>query len=243
MALLWIDDFEGLNPSSGDREATAHADQDNGSGTAIGGNGDYFFRTNLASDAANGLQEVFSGFNGSFYWRGEDVEDSAGGAANPALGFLNWTGIDITGATDISIGGLFGARSSFDNSNFTFETTDFITLRVSVDGGGFTDVLSFRGTGVINVQMAQDSNLDGVIDVNDNGVLLSDVLANVSVLLGATGSSLALQLETNVGASEEIAFDDIQVNGTAAGGPIDGTPNDDNIMGTLDDDDYQRLSW
>ncbi|MDB2439869.1 M10 family metallopeptidase C-terminal domain-containing protein, partial [Hellea sp.] len=48
--------------------------------------------------------------------------------------------------------------------------------------------------------------------------------------------SLALQLETNVGAAEEIAFDDIQVNGTVAGGLIDGTPNNDNLRGTLGDD-------
>ena len=241
MAQIWIDDFEGVDPSSGDRSATAHADQDNGSGTALGGAGDYFFRTNLASDIFNGLQEVFSGFNGSFYWRGEDVEDSAGGVANPALGFINWTGIDISGSTGLEVSGLFGART-FDGSNFTFETSDFITLRASIDGGAFVDVLSFRGTGVSNAQMAQDSNLDGVINGSDNGVLLSDVLASFTASIAGTGTTLALQLETNVGASEEIAFDDISVSDDSAGS-IDGTPgNDVPLDGTAGDDVINGLA-
>jgi len=239
MAQIWIDDFEGTDPSSGDRSATAHADQDNGSGPALGGNGDYFFRTNLASDAGNGLQEVFSGFNGSFYWRGEDVEDSAGGV-NPALGFINWTGIDITGDTGLTFSGLFGART-FDGSNFTFETGDFITVRASIDGGAFVDILSFRGTGVGNAQMAQDSNLDGVINGSDNGVLLSDVLASFTANIAGTGTTLALQLETNVGASEEIAFDDMSVSNDEAG-PIDLTAGDDVFTGTAGDDVINALA-
>ena len=236
MAQIWIDDFETADPSSGDRSASAHADTDNGSGPALGGTGDYFFRTMQASaDTSTGLNVSFTGFNGSYLWRGEDVEDSAGGGANPALGFINWTGIDIAGDTDLSFSGLFGARE-FTGANFTFETSDFITVRFAIDGGGFTDGLSFRGTGVANAQMAQDSNLDGVIDGSDNGMLLSHALASFGFTIAGTGTTLALQLETNVGFSEEIAFDDIAIDGTVAGGPIDGTPGNDNLMGTAGDD-------
>ncbi|MDB2439664.1 hypothetical protein N9W89_13205, partial [Hellea sp.] len=230
MTLLWIDTFEDGSQGEAERSADAHSDTTNGSGPVLGGLGDYFFRTNQAvADSGTGLNASFTGFNGNFLWRGEDVEDSSGGTVDPALGFLNWTGIDITGATDISVSGLFGARE-FTGSSFTFETTDFITVRFAIDGGGFTEALSFRGTGVTNAQMAQDSNLDGVIDGADNGMLLSQTLASFGFTIAGTGTTLNLQIETNVGSAEEIAFDDIQVD---ASGPADDFANDTTTTGVV----------
>ena len=174
--VFWQDNFEGTGPNlgGGDRDAPAHASRDNGTGPSQPDDvGDYFFRTNQANPVPSvGLDETFTGFEGDFLWRLEDPEDSAGQTGNLQLGILNWTGIDITGQSDISFSGLFGGRT-FDTANFNYETTDFLTLSAQVDGGGFADLLSFRGTGVQNAEMAQDSDLNGVINGNDNGNTLS----------------------------------------------------------------------
>ena len=242
MALLWIDTFENGSQGEAERSADAHADTTNGSSTALGGPGDYFYRTDeTASDESIGLNVAFTGFNGDFIWRGEDVEDSAGGAANTALEFLNWNNIDITGATNISIAGLFGSRQG----GAVFEVGDFLIMRFRVDSdtGAYTNALSFIGNGVQDDGLIWDENNNGVIDGGET-TQAGEAMALFSFsLAGITGTTLDIQIQANVGVSEEIAFDDIQVNADlATSGPINGTAAADNLMGTLADDEINGLA-
>jgi len=220
MTLLFIDDFESATATGGTRSATAHTDTANGTGSlgpglpGPGGVGDYFYRTmTTGQDLGTGEGQVFTGFNGSWIWRGEDVEDSAGGADNPALGFINWTGIDITGSTGLEVSGLFGSGGA--GPTFAFEIGDFVTLSYSIDGGAFVSALSFIGSGVATQGLIWDENNNGVIDGGET-TQITTAMANFTFAIAGTGTTLALQLETNVGVSEEIAFDDIQVNDDAA---------------------------
>jgi len=134
--VFWTDDFESAGPSSGDRDAPNHADMDSGSGPAICGSGNYFFRTNLPDDLGNGLNSTFTNIQDSFYWRAEDLDACF---VNPDV--INWTGIDITGRTDLSFSGFFGQRILLGGA---FEADDFVLVEVSIDGGSFSKVIEFQ---------------------------------------------------------------------------------------------------
>ena len=124
---FWSDDFEGNEPSQGDRDAPNHSDRDNGTVFATG---DYFVRTSDAVNIANGFNETFTGVEGSSFWRGEDLENANGGT-NPDV--INWTGIDISGRSELLFSGLFAA----DDGGDQFEAVDFLRVEARVDAGEF----------------------------------------------------------------------------------------------------------
>ena len=112
-SVFWTEDFD--NPLSSGTRAVGDPDHDSstdGTSYTTGGANDYFFRTNVAVDAANGLGNIFTTIG--YYWRAEDLD----GIPNiPDTDFVEWTGIDIAGKTGLQFRGLFGAENATQNGN------------------------------------------------------------------------------------------------------------------------------
>ena len=202
---FWTDDFESTAPSpTGDRNLpdTNHADADDGT---QGGFGDYFFRTSDAVDIPNGLNNTFTNIQDSSYWRAEDIDDIGGGVVNP--GVIEWTGIDISGRSELTFTGFFGADDGVLNGFKVFETADFVTVEAQVDSNGFETILEFRGdnSGGAVGNLRVDTDMNGVGD----GRELTTALANLGpALITGTGSLLTLRITVSSDiALKEIAFD------------------------------------
>jgi len=188
--LFWEDGFESTAPTmgGGTRSAPLHTNTD-GSQCA---EGNYFLRTSAADDSVPGFTRVFTGKEGTYLWRTEDLEDCKGTPDR-----IEWTGIDINGRTGLIIGGWFAAR----DTNI-FEDTDIITLEWRIDGGAWATGLSFSGNAVISARLA----------LNGASPLLDQTLTAYTFSPGATGMTLDLRVVVDVAnASEEIAMDLFQV--------------------------------
>ncbi|MEM9917685.1 MAG: T9SS type A sorting domain-containing protein [Bacteroidota bacterium] len=197
--VFWSDDFNGAGPTSGDRDATAHVDGDNGTGPGTCGPGDYFFRTSSAVDAGNGLSITFSGFTGS-YWRGEDLN---GCVTNPDI--VNFTGINISGLSDFRFNGSFGANPS---NSWEGNEGDGIFVEYRIDGGAFQPGIFFNSTAATIGVLAEDTDQDGTGD----GTTLGSALQSFSFTFGGSGTTLDLRVTVSADdGSEEFAFDNFFV--------------------------------
>lgn len=197
--VFWEDSFDTTTPTSGTRNAPNHTNTTDGSNTGICGSGDYFFRTNLASDSSNGMSETFFGYSG-YYWRGEDLDGCFG---NPDI--INFTGINISGRSNLIFKGLFGAAEGY-----RFEAADNLIIEYSIDGGAYVKGMAFESDLIIGVNgnLRKDINLDGMGD----GTLLTPALAQYEFSIVGTGTTLSLRLTANSNSSgEEFAFDTFTV--------------------------------
>lgn len=189
--VFWTENFESSAPSSGTRSASNHADDKNGSSTAICGLGDYFYRMNQASDTPHGVSIAMSGFSG-FYWRGEDLDGCIG---NPDE--ILFSDIDISGLSGFRFTGSFGA-----NPANLWESSDGILVEYSIDGSAYQPGLAIHGD--INSRLSEDTDGDNVGD----GTVLDANLTDLSFTFGSTGSTLSLRLTAIADqGSEEFAFD------------------------------------
>ena len=156
---------------------------------------------------------------------------------------INWTGISITGLTDLQFSGFF-ASSIADN----FENTDFMIVEVDIDGGGFVKILDFRGNqpGGASGGLSQDTDFDGVGD----GVELNSTLADFQALIAGTGTILNLRItvsgESN---NEEFAFDHFTVESSVSTAPemsVSGLgteiPDGDTTPSPGDDTDFGNVA-
>ncbi|WP_298882161.1 Ig-like domain-containing protein [uncultured Polaribacter sp.] len=204
--VFWTDSFDITAPTSGTRSAPNHANTTDGSNTGPCGSGDYFFRTNLSDDVGNGITETFSGYSG-YYWRGEDLDGCFG---NPDI--INFTGIDISGKSNLIFKGLFGANGVGNR----FESNDNIFIEYSIDGGSFVKGLAFESdlnNSGISGNLREDTNLNGFGD----GTLLTTTLAEFDFAIPGNGTTLSLRITVNSNSSgEEFAFDTFTVEGSAA---------------------------
>ena len=198
---FWTDDFETTAPTQGTRNAPNHTNTTDG--TIRDASGDYFIRTTDAGDGStNDFDNTFSNIQNSTYWRAEDV--GASGGTNPDV--INWTGIDVSGRTQLQFGGFFAADDGVGGNGFLeFENTDFIRIEAQIDSGGYSTILEFRGdNGVALGHLSVDSNLDGDGDGTQLTRSLTEFLADIP----GSGSNLDLRITVNSDAfEEEIAFD------------------------------------
>ncbi|WP_442506617.1 choice-of-anchor D domain-containing protein [Novipirellula sp. SH528] len=190
---FWTDNFEGTGPTTGDRDAPNHANKDDGT---IRAPNQYFVRTSVTGGGANGFNQTFTNIQDGTYWRAEDV--GSGGGVNPDV--INWTGINITGRSELLFSGFFGATEDVSR----FEPDDFILIEAKIDAGPFVKVLEFQAQNAAgNSSMAQDTNFDGLGDGSLLGLNLSRFYGSIAGL----GSNLDLRITVSSGNEEEIAFD------------------------------------
>ena len=149
----------------------------------------------------------YTGFTG-YHLVGEDLD----GTGNNVQNELTWYGLNIAGLSNLRVGGDFASGSDTGNGP---ETADFIDMRVSIDGGAFNTVLSFRSDAASNGAFRVDTDLNGVGD----GTKLTLAAQTLSSLLtGVVGTTMDLKLRMRVSDSgEEFGIDNIFVTGDAAG--------------------------
>lgn len=196
---LWLDDFESTAPTQGIRSAPNHTNTTDGT---LFANNQYFVRTNDPGDGtlfpANGFNAVVANIQNDFYWRGEDI-DFGGSGTDPDV--INWTGIDITGFTNLTFSGFFGARN-----NQPFESGDEIKIEADT-GSGFSTVLLFQGDG-------SGAGGTGNLEEVSTNTILDHTLSSFTGNIAGTGTTLSLRLTaTDIDGSEEIFFDHFTVRG------------------------------
>ena len=147
----------------------------------------------------------YTGFTGG-YLVGEDLD----GTGNNAQYELTWTGLNIAGLTNLRVGGDFAAGPDAGRGP---ENTNFIDMRVSINGGAFSTALSLRPDGSTYGAFRVDTDLNGVGDGN-NLTLAAQTLS--SLLPGVTGTTMDLQLRMRTNwVGDEFGVDNIFVTGDA----------------------------
>ena len=174
-----------------------------GTGVFTDGVDDYFIRTDGITEAS-GIP-AFTGFGGSYYWAGEDVDATEN---TDGLALLDFSGIDLAEfpAIQISIDIGAGSNSAFDSID------DFVMVHYRVDSGSWSTALAFQNNGqVFNGPLMQDTDFDGIGDTTELGLAFQTV---TSVALPVSGSLLDVRIDTFMtSGSEAIGFDNVQVIG------------------------------
>jgi hypothetical protein len=217
---FWTDNFEAGSPTGGTRTPEVSG----GVGTPYTS---YFV---LATGSNISQSTPFTGVQGSNYWAGEDHNvtgtgwASDGAPTNSPLNELSitWTGINISGKTNLSFQGLFAANSTnqpWDNMNACLSgvattNTDYIILQYRIDGGAYTNLIRFYNKG--SATNGTDKYL--YEDTNNNGCGDSTQLTNAFLQftksITGTGSLLDLQLLVySEGANEEWGVDNFRLFG------------------------------
>ena len=128
------------------------------------------------------------------YLIGEDL-DAAGGSSTRTL---TWSNLNITGYTNLTFSVYLGVDTGY------FDSSDEVTFAVDIDGGGYTDIVSFSGTGTNT-------------NATNGSITLSKILQEVTANITGTGTSLNLRLTVSADSSnEEFAIDNIRLEGTAS---------------------------
>ena len=153
---------------------------------------------------------VYTGTDGG-YLTGQDLDGE--GASLPIT--AEWSGIDITGLSDLTFSGRFAER--VDGLGH-IDASDYLRIEARVDGGTWQTVLAFVGadfsSGSFNGVFRQDTDLDGIGD----GPALSAALQGFSAGIAGSGTTLDLRVVARVDAGDEdFAIDDISVVGTGGG--------------------------
>ena len=203
---FWSDNFEDTgSPSSGVR--TPSNDFGLGNPSTM-----YFKRT--TNNDVDLIFGSYSGQNGSSFWAGED-HDGVFGSGNAEQN-ITYSGIDISGKTEITFEGLFAANNisaAFENMTLGHSHSDYLIIEYSIDGGAYQSLLRFfsnntTSSGTNNKTLAEDTNNDGVGD----GALLTTNFTTFVKTISGTGTTLNLRVRcfTNAG-NEEIAFDNFRL--------------------------------
>ena len=171
------------------------------------GSGDYFIRTNGVDVNKPSSLPSYTLSDGDFFFAGEDIKCSDNPNSN--VSFVTITGIDITGATNLTIAGLFasGAKEKFDPE-------DYLHIYANIDAAGEVLIGAFEAdisSGFNTTFFGVDDDFNGIADGPDS---LNTLFAEYSFALGSTGNSLDMRIEAYLTAGdEEIAFDSITVSG------------------------------
>jgi hypothetical protein len=180
---------------------------------------DFFDRTNLSSAPA---QESFtySGFDGSFFIAGEDID----GTLSSSTGIVLISNIDITSYTNLEFRGAFASGTDIDIDDLN----DAMWVEIRIDGSAWQEIGRFEAdpsttssTG-FNGQFAEDTN----DDFEGDGVLLSGNFTDFIWPITGTGSVLDVRISMSLDSGdEEAAFDNIRIAGIASAGSCSITSN------------------
>jgi predicted extracellular nuclease len=134
--------------------------------------------------------KAYTGFTGGFL-TGMDLDGEGG----PTEVVLEWTGVDISSLTNLKFSGDF---AEYVDGTGNIDASDYIRVEVQIDGGGYQNILEFRGSGT-NTLFQVDTNGDNIGD----GAALGGAAKTFSAPLATAGSTLDLRLTVRVDAGDE----------------------------------------
>ncbi|MGB1309277.1 MAG: T9SS type A sorting domain-containing protein [Oceanihabitans sp.] len=222
---VFTEDFEdnGNTVNSGAGRYTSTNDfKDNTTGDYWGrihGASREYYLTNTSSTQTISTGTNYTGYNGNFFYAGEDLDDTGATLGNPDgddIKEISFTGINITGATNMCFSGLFARGDNNGCGSSRYDSTDYIRVYYSIDGA--TEVLGMQFApdlecnipgDVSNEPLHHDPNMDGD---GGEGAVLTSVLSEFTFNIAGTGSLLNLRVEVHMDSgSEEIAIDFLNV--------------------------------
>ena len=164
-----------------------------------GGASDFFVGSFSNTDVKN-----YTGFSGGFL-TGEDLDGE--GAGLPIT--VTWSGLDISGLTDLTFSGLF---AEFFDSPGDIDALDSFVIESRIDNGDFETVLEFEG-----VNFTSSGQFNGNFGAADTGDQLGSAATLFTRSIVGTGSLLDLRISIDLNAGDEdFAIDDIIITGTRA---------------------------
>jgi len=144
---------------------------------------------------------AYTGFTGNFL-TGQDLDGE--GATLPIT--ISWTGIDINGETDLQFSADFAEYA--DGSSGGIDYADFIRVEVQIDGGGYTNILEFRGDLEFNGLFAVDTDNDGIGD----GATMGNEAQNFTAAIAGTGTTLDLRISCQLNSGyEDFGLDNVKI--------------------------------
>jgi hypothetical protein len=182
-------------------------------GSGSDGGEDYFDRvSNSTTDRG------YTNVQGEFYWGAQDIDD--GDAAGTAPATVLFSGIDISGQSDLEFSAFFAEERPEASSDDDIDVGDFVLVEYQIDGGGWQNLIAFQNDGsTFNTTFLEDTDFDGTGD----GTQLETAFAQFTKPIAGTGSSLDLRFTISVDSGDEdFAFDSVTITGTS--GPADTTP-------------------
>ena len=175
------------------------------------GSHDHWNRTN--GDDISNVSAAYSNMEGSFFWAAEDIDDDGGNGFDEQT--ITFTGIDISGYTNLTFYGLFGAGNEEPSGGSAYDASDYMKVVYSIDGGVEIDGLCFGYEfygDATNEPIGLDADCSGRSDANDVnqlGATLQEFSFNLP-----TGTNLDLTIRVHAdAASEELAFDNLRIEG------------------------------
>lgn len=174
------------------------------------GSGDYFTRTD---GSQIGAFVTYGGLSGAAYFAVQDLDGEGG----PTLASLTLAPIDITGATDLRLTGLFAEDAASDGAQ-DWDADALVHVEASIDGGPWVKVLQFASQGATNTRPGLDSDFDGIAD----GPALTDSFTEFGAAIAGTGTALSIRItaENLEAGDEDIAFDLLRVSAEMAASEV-----------------------
>lgn len=174
----------------------------------------YFAR--VAPSSLNLQNGIYSNFQGSKIWAGEDIDAAANGSnfSQSAQQTITWTGINITGKTNLKFKGLFAC----DNQANIWENgksgqgnpADFMIVKYRINNGTWQDLIRLFGDDQGRMAPALLTSTDSV---GTETPLPSYEFTEISANISGTGNTLDLQFicHSNGSSTEELAIDNFRV--------------------------------
>lgn len=197
---------------------------------------DYFQRTD-GSDIET-VTSTYFGFDGTFFWAAEDVDDDGGNGLTPQT--VEFTDLDITNLDNLVFTGLFAAGNENLPGASNYDAADFVRVEYRIDGSGndpYQPGVCFgfeRDSDDFNEPFGLDADCDGESD--GPAGRLGVEMAQHGFNINAVGSTLDLRISVSVdAASEEFAFDNFIITGDIFSGDnppvVTSTVPDDQSVG------------
>ncbi|MCO6173928.1 hypothetical protein NHF50_02610, partial [Flavobacterium sp. NRK F10] len=210
---FWSDTFEDTGaPSSGSRTPSI-AEFSCGGPPATA----YFRRAGLADiDLQSG---TYSNIEGSKFWAAEDI-DKGPTCTNSSISAnqqVTWSGIDISGKTNLSFKGLFADNDfngGYQGSSFG-ASQDFMAVEYRIDGGSWNRIIAIYANSTTS---SSTFSVDTDGDLIGDGTALSYAFTELTANISGTGTTLDLRFNCFVNAStaQEIAIDNFRLLATPA---------------------------
>ena len=178
------------------------------------GNSDYYGRVAFSALPAD---MVYSNPQGNSAYAVQDID---GALATPTSTItLDWSNIDVSNFTNLNLS--FFVAEDDDGSNEDWDSTESVRLSVQLNNGGFTDIFAIEAEenpigDQVNNAPRVDTDFDGIGD----GALITDTFTQFSrAIADASELDIRLTIETFNASDEDIAFDNLLLEGDVADNP------------------------